>query len=263
MSAAMNKSPYASVDCLELAIQIGYGLMASGAETVRVEESVTRILQAYRLQEVEVFAVANYIHASSRTVSGEPIGLGKRVHSTSSNLSKVDRLNALTRTICQTVPDPVSALSDVYEVIHTPSYPQFVHMSAVALSAFSFALLVGAGALAALWTAAASFVMLLCMIPLKKYYSNPLFNNLLGSMLITLFDYPMLWTNFSSDMFPAMIGSFMYFFPGIALINSIRDLIAGDYGAGLSKLVEAILLAIAVAVGSGIMLMILEHALGH
>ncbi|MPN46200.1 hypothetical protein SDC9_193783 [bioreactor metagenome] len=42
--------------------------------------------------------------------------------------------------------------------------------------------------------------------------------------------------------------------PGVALTNFMRDIIAGDLIAGLTKLVEALLTATGIALGTGVAL---------
>ena len=46
----------------------------------------------------------------------------------------------------------------------------------------------------------------------------------------------------------------MLLVPGLAITNAIRDTISGDLLAGISRAVEAFLIAVAIAVGSGIVL---------
>lgn len=249
---------YQSVDCLDLGLWLGFGLMANGAEAIRVEDSVTRILNAYDLRDAEVFAVSNYLHVSARSRSGIPLSFGKRMQgSSANNLDKVDRLNNLARQITSKTPDPVLALKEVKEIIDSPGYPFKIHAFSVALAAFAFSLLLGSSIVPALWATAASIVMINILKPIRKHYANPIFINLIGSILITLLLWPVNFTIYSSESLLMMTASFMYFFPGIALINSTRDLMAGDFSAGLAKLVEVVLLAISVAVGSGATLAVL------
>ena len=49
---------------LNLTTDLGYQLMASGAEIYRVEESMHRVLNAYGLERPEVFAIPNCIIVS-------------------------------------------------------------------------------------------------------------------------------------------------------------------------------------------------------
>jgi uncharacterized membrane protein YjjP (DUF1212 family) len=51
-----------------------------------------------------------------------------------------------------------------------------------------------------------------------------------------------------------LIGAMIPLFPGIAVTNSLRDLIAGDLVAGVSRGVEGVLTALSVAVATAIVL---------
>ena len=53
-----------------------------------------------------------------------------------------------------------------------------------------------------------------------------------------------------------IIGSLMPLVPGVAITNAIRDIMAGDFLSGTSRLVEAILIAVSIAGGAGIALRI-------
>lgn len=48
-----------------------------------------------------------------------------------------------------------------------------------------------------------------------------------------------------------IVGSIMPLLPGVALTNGIRDFISGDLISGVSRVSEALLTAIAIAVGIG------------
>ena len=51
-----------------------------------------------------------------------------------------------------------------------------------------------------------------------------------------------------------VIGAIMNLVPGVAITNSMRDIIAGDLLAGQAKLVEALFIATAIALGAGMVL---------
>ena len=46
-----------------------------------------------------------------------------------------------------------------------------------------------------------------------------------------------------------IIGNIMYLIPGIALTNSLRDMVSGDIMSGLLRLFDAVLVAAAIAAG--------------
>ena len=49
-----------------------------------------------------------------------------------------------------------------------------------------------------------------------------------------------------------IIGSIMLLVPGIAITNAIRDTIAGDLVSGVSRSMEALFIAIAIAAGTSV-----------
>ena len=54
-----------------------------------------------------------------------------------------------------------------------------------------------------------------------------------------------------------MIGSIMLLVPGINLMNSLRDMMCGDIITGILRLAEALMVAVAIAAGFGIAIMML------
>ena len=54
-----------------------------------------------------------------------------------------------------------------------------------------------------------------------------------------------------------IISTIMLLVPGLAFTNAIRDTVSGDLLSGLSRIVEALLTAVALAVGSGLVFMLL------
>ena len=54
-----------------------------------------------------------------------------------------------------------------------------------------------------------------------------------------------------------MIGEVMLLIPGIAMTNSIRDMLLGDTMSGILRLCEALLMAISIALGFGISIILL------
>ena len=75
---------------MDLAIDLGYELAMSGAETFRVEESVTRMLAAYGVDS-DVFAIPNYIMITIRRKDGTPITRMRRIGYHGNNMDNVER----------------------------------------------------------------------------------------------------------------------------------------------------------------------------
>ena len=56
-----------------------------------------------------------------------------------------------------------------------------------------------------------------------------------------------------------IIGLVMTLVPGVAITNSVRDVIAGDFIAGQTKMTEALLTATSIAIGTGIALSLASY----
>jgi uncharacterized membrane protein YjjP (DUF1212 family) len=54
----------------------------------------------------------------------------------------------------------------------------------------------------------------------------------------------------------------MLLIPGITMVNAIRDTISGDLVAGISRTVEALIVALAIAIGTGLGVRIWSMAFG-
>ncbi len=53
---------------------------------------------------------------------------------------------------------------------------------------------------------------------------------------------------------PVIIGTLMIFVPGVAITNAIRDFLSGSMLSGICRMMEAILIAVALAAGAGVVL---------
>ena len=103
---------------LDFATDLGYELAMSGAETFRVEESVSRVLSAYGV-ESDVFAIPNYLIVTIRTEDRTPITRMRRIGVHGNDLDSVEKYNSLSRRICSQKPDPA--------VVHLPKDPIDLH----------------------------------------------------------------------------------------------------------------------------------------
>ena len=63
----------------------------------------------------------------------------------------------------------------------------------------------------------------------------------------------MIW-RYAQHVDKMIIGMVMNLVPGVAITNSVRDVIAGDFIAGQTKMTEALLTATSIALGTGIAL---------
>lgn len=244
------------MDCvhlLNLVLDIGGELLENGAETYRVEDTMRRIVWAYGIEDTDGFVVPTCIITSITPREGPSVSKTRRIRSRRIDLNRVDRINALCRSVCQN-PVPLEELETrLREIQSEKPYPSWVRIFGAALLGLGFTLFFGGTLLDAVFgTIIASSAQLLAIL-LERLRSNPIFVNIIGGGLI------MLMALLFAQALPLhldkmVIGALMVLVPGVALTNSMRDLIAGDYMAGQTRLVEALLTATAIALGAGAVL---------
>ena len=89
-------------ELLQIASRIGRGLLESGAEAYRVENSVHYVIEAYDLGSCHVFSIPNYLHIDLTDQDGVTHSCMSRASSMKSvDLEKLNALNALCRSIAQ------------------------------------------------------------------------------------------------------------------------------------------------------------------
>ena len=92
---------------VDASLDMGKALLLAGGEVTRVEDTITRILHAYGMQEIGVFTITSLIEVTAITPAGDEIVKARRVTGGyATNLDKVERLNALSRDICAQKPSP-------------------------------------------------------------------------------------------------------------------------------------------------------------
>ena len=115
---------------LNMATELGYQLMSSGAEIYRAEESVYRLLRAYGLEHPQVFAIPNALIVSVTTPQGHPITRMSRIPSHGTDIERLERCNDLCRRLCfHPIPldeaqEQISALSKGVKSYHPGPEPK-------------------------------------------------------------------------------------------------------------------------------------------
>ena len=89
---------------------------------------------------------------------------------------------------------------------------------------------------------------------LNKYKVNSVITNILGGMICSSIACFATYMGYTEHTSVIIISDLMIFVPGIAFVNTIRDLTSGDLIAGTSRFTEVIMVAASLAVGTGIVL---------
>lgn len=241
-------------ELMDLSINVGYRLLENGAEIYRVEESIRRILAAYGVSDGEVFAIPTCIIV---TICNDT--RMKRIYERGTNLDRVSRLNDICRKICKETPDCKEACFQIEQIAHEKGYPFWAMLLSYGMISFGFAFFFGGNIFDALWAALCGIGLELSLYGMGKFQTNWFFANIMGSAVVAAIAFVGLKLGACTQLDKVIIGTLMNLVPGVAITNSMRDIIAGDLLAGIIKLTEALMVAVGIAIGTGIVLFVLGH----
>jgi len=236
-------------EMLTLAIEMGRGMLKSGAEVARVEDTITRICAAYGCDEINVFTITSSIVVTVRSPEGEMITQTRRVSSASVNMTRLDRLNDLSRRICAEKPSIASVRPEVDRILSEPVYGFGMLCLASAGAAASFTAFFGGSWRDMLIAALLGVILRLCMTALEKSVPNHMFSNYVVSFVVGTLAILSVRLGLGDDYGKIIIGNIMLLISGAAFFNSLRDIITGDIMAGILRLCEAVVLAAFIAAG--------------
>ena len=86
---------------LTLAVEIGDALLRNGAEIYRVEDTILHILDAFELENFDVYVLSNGIFASANEDREDACSIIRHVPLGDVHLGKIAALNQLSREICE------------------------------------------------------------------------------------------------------------------------------------------------------------------
>ncbi len=235
---------------LDLVTDLGYELAMSGAETFRVEESVNRILKTYGVQS-EAFAIPNCLIVSIETPDGKALTRMRRIGYHGNDLDSVERLNALSRTICARKPDP----HDARVWLHATrkgrrKYALPMYLLGHFLGAAGFAVFFGGTYIDAFWSGVCGIALGLIGTLMSELKANQFFSTIISAFLAALLAYFFSGAGLVYNVDAAIIGALMILVPGLLFTNAMRDIIYGDTNSGINRIVQVLLIAMGIALGT-------------
>lgn len=235
---------------LKVSTLAGKIMLESGAETYRVEETISRICLAFGAHTVDSFVIPTGIIVTV-TYYDEVSTLVQRIISRGVDLHKVDLINDLSRKIQTEAMDMSDFNNELLNISKENRYSRLVTLFWSSITAGCFSIMFGGNLKdffsACLIGAAIKIVVIIC----EKLNINEFFINSLSGGLCALLAIIFIKLNLSSNLDKTIIGSIMLLVPGLTITNAIRDTIAGDFLSGITKASEAFLVAVSIAVGTG------------
>ena len=230
-------------------LDIGELLLESGAEVMRVEDTITRLCQAYGFLRSDVFTITSSIVLTVQMEGGRVMPQTRRVRTRQTDLGAVEKLNALSREVCARRM-PVELLNEKIEMIRTRKPAPFILTAACyAVISAVFSVFFGGNGYDAVTAAVSGIVLCLSLLVMSRMHVNAVIENMLCSAATAFAVMLMVRAGLGMHPDKIIIGNIMLLIPGIQLTTSLRDIFNEDMIAGLLGLAEAVLKALAIALG--------------
>jgi len=239
---------------IKLAILAGEIMLASGAETYRVEDTMQRILKHCGMHNAESMCTTTSIFASATDADGNPATMLKRVKNRGNNFQKVTYVNDLSRSFAEGKLCVDEAIAALEEINTTPPYSNIVRLTGSAVASFCFASMFGGSILDSANAFIAAFLMQIPVLFLEKHNISGVLRNITGGACAAFIALTLMNLGLGENIDFVIIGAIMPLVPGVSLTNAIRDILEGDLISGSARILDAFLVAIGIAAGVGTIL---------
>lgn len=247
---------------LELAQRAGHVLLENGAEIFRVEETMERICRHYGVQSQSAFVMSNAIFLTAGNERETPFARVQEILVGRTNLAKVTAVNQLSREIAQgryTVGEARQALDDIERM---PEKPKWAKVLASGICSGAFCCLLGGSLADGAVAFAAGLVLYLYILWIANPHLSRIVGTIGGSLLVTVLCGAARLAGAGGHLNSMIIGAIMPLVPGVAFTNAIRDVADEDYLSGSVRMLDALLVFFAIAIGVGMGISLMNTATG-
>lgn len=234
---------------MELLLQAGQLLLESGAETYRAENAVVYMFDGLGEGSVDVLALATMITIDIVVDNKHYTGT-RSIRKRSIDLSKIEQVNNISRKVSSGLLDAEQALMSLNEINCQIRRNRLIIICAAGLAAGMFVLLLNGGVFEFVVASLCCAIVQMVSLFYKKTVTFYFLTSFIGGFTPALFSTLITSIFQTGDVNIITIGAMLPLFPGVSMINAIRDTINGDLVSGVARGSEAILTAVGLAVGA-------------
>lgn len=235
---------YSSEDVLTLASDAGRLLLENGAEISRVEETMERIAGHYGQSGEKFFVLSNGIFTTGKAYANAEF-----IPIKGSRLDVVAEVNQFSRDISAGKYTLEQARERLEAIKRLPAKPDWEMYLGAAFGCAGFCIIFGGSFLDCAASLVAALLLNLFVMKVSgKYLTKALANicgGLFGTLLCILFQH----FGFGDNIGNMVVGTMILLIPGVAFTNGLRDVANEDYLAGITRLADAVMMFMSIAIG--------------
>ena len=249
---------------MELALNAGVIQLGNGAEIWRVDDTINHICKAYELLNVDSFVLCNAIFLTVNDENECAFASVKHVPISGVHLGIVSEVNNLSRKISAGELSIEEAEKELDRICSTKPINQYVKTIAAGIGAGCFSYILGAN----LWESIFSIIIGAIVYVAAVYMENKSFyklpRNMIGGALIATLSIMVTMIPAFNDLSidKMIVGGIMPLIPGVAFVNSVRDMANEDLISGTIRIIDTIMIFVYIAVGANTVLAFYYNMMG-
>lgn len=236
---------------VDTAVLAGEIMLESGAETYRVEDTISHFLKKGNLKHAQVFVITTGIIATLSDPTIDAITVVRRINRRSTNLNKIYCVNEVSRKFYNDELGLEESFHKLKAIREVCQYNQFIKNVGIVFTTAFFTLLLGGSYQDSVMSALVGVILAAGLYFGGKIgFQGFLLDGINSAIIVisTLLLVNLIPLELNVDLI--IIGAIMPMVPGVAITNAIRDTLQGDYVSGGARVMEACMEAAAIAVGA-------------
>ena len=233
-----------NITALDIANEAGHIMLENGAEISRVEEVMDRIASYYGVDSQNFFVLSNGIFTT-----GQGYAHVEHIPIHGCQLDRVVAVSQLSRDIEKGFYSIDEVHAKLQEIRSMDNHPAWEQILASALGSGAFCAIFGGSILDCAISTLSGIILWCFVLSVSARYLSKMLGNIAGGLLVGILCIICHHIIPASHLGNMMIGAIIPLIPGISFTNGIRDLAAEDYLAGMTRLVDALMVFLCIAIG--------------
>lgn len=236
-----------TAEAMDLAYEAGRILLENGAEIARVSDTTHRVAHHYGAAADHFFVLSNGIFA---TAQGYAHTRYIPIHG--ARLDKVVAVNQLSRELSTAAYTPQQFRERLDAIDHMPPKGRLGQCLGAGVGAAAFSIIFGGSLMDAVADFVVGFLLYAFVLLVSAPYLSKILGNIINGMVATLLCMAIYQVGIGSSLANIVIGAIITLVPGVPFTNGVRDISNEDYLAGITRLLDALLVFFAIALGVSI-----------
>ncbi len=245
---------------LQLAMQVGALLTACGAEIRRVESTMEHIIRTIDGNIPHCNCTPGSVTATVVYDDGNSKTMVARIGARNTDFKKIIRLNELSRNYTAKRLTYEDALVEIEQINNMRIPPLYLRSLLNALSCAAFTFIISPTLENVVSSLIIGFIsMMIYENIFRKIQLSSFMQTIIASVLISSFTFISCYLGLGNSANYIIIGAITPLLPGVETINAVRDIVESDYLSAITRILNALLIGSAIAVGVGFVYLVIRY----